>query len=116
MPLTLVGIVYYTDDPPSDGQTHHRKGEIFRVVVPEFDDSELDEPPTDGERRRYHVDADGETRRHHPHEVPEGSKPHSWMTLGVDPNRKVVMEKVPRDDPRFAGFMGSLGGAFSAGK
>lgn len=106
MPVTLVGIVYYADAPD----------EIFRVVVPEFDDSELDEPPTDGERRHYCIDEDGETRRHHPHERPITSRPHTWTTLAVDPNRKVVMEKVPRGDPRFAGFVGGLGGAFSAGK
>ena len=100
MPVTQVGIVYYTDDPKAEGEP--KKGEVFRVVFPEFDDSELDEPPTDGERRMYHVDADGETRRYHRHEVPESSKPHTWATLGTDPARVAVFEKVLPDDPRVA--------------
>lgn len=35
MPITLVGYVSYTDDPT---------GSIFRKVMPEFDDNELDDP------------------------------------------------------------------------
>jgi hypothetical protein len=85
MPVTKVGIVYYTTGP--------HKGEIFRIVYPEFDDSELDEPPTDGERK--------------PH-LDEHGNPHSWTTLGTDPKWKCVLEKVDPDDPRVkAGFTGT---------
>jgi hypothetical protein len=77
MPVTKVGIVYYTTGPD--------KNEVFRIVYPEFDDSELDEPPTDG-HRKPHLDENGE--------------PHSWTTLGTDPKRKPVLEKVDPDDPR----------------
>lgn len=35
MPVTKVGIVYYQDDPQQ---------RIFRIVYPQFDDSELDSP------------------------------------------------------------------------
>lgn len=76
MPVTMVGIVYYADDPEK---------RVFRIVYPEFDDKELDEPPTDGLRQIMRD---------------ENGKPHGWHTFGVDPKRTAVMEKVPRGDPR----------------
>lgn len=76
MAVTLVGIVYYADDP-------ERK--VFRLVYPEVDDGELDSPPHDGKRKPY-LQSDG--------------SPHSWTTLGVDPQRKAILEKVPIGDPR----------------
>ena len=54
MPVTLIGNVYYEDDP-------YRK--TFRRVYPTNDDAELDDP--------------------------------QWTTVGCDPNRKAVMDKVP---------------------
>lgn len=76
MPVTMVGIVYYADDPDK---------KVFRLVFPEFDDSELDGPVTDGNRQ---VMRD------------ENGKPHAWHTFGADPKRKAVLEKVPRGSPR----------------
>ena len=73
---TLVGIVYYADDPDK---------KVFRIIYPEFDDRELDQPPHDGNRQIMHD---------------EHGKPHGWHTFGVDPNRTAVFEKVPVGDPR----------------
>ena len=42
---TLVGIVYYADDPDK---------KVFRIIYPEFDDRELDQPPHDGNRQIMH--------------------------------------------------------------
>lgn len=76
MPVTKVGIVYYADDPTR---------RVFRVVFPEHDDAELDQPPTDENRDPY-LRADGSA--------------HSWITLGTNPKRTAVLEKVPRGSPR----------------
>ncbi len=76
MSLDLVGIVYYADDP-------ERK--VFRIVYPQLDDAELDLPPTDGAGSQY-LDEEGKT--------------YGWTTLGTDPERKAIMEKVSRGDPR----------------
>ena len=76
MAITKVGIVYYADD--------HNKA-VFRIVFPEFDDSELDGPPTDGNRRVMQDD---------------NGKPHTWTSFGTDPSRVAVMEKVPAGSPR----------------
>lgn len=64
----MIGLVYYSDDP-------HKR--VFRVVYPEFSDSELDQPPTDGNRKPI-LDANGQ--------------PYSWTSLGVLP-RPVAMDK-----------------------
>lgn len=76
MAVTLWGIVYYADDPNKT---------VFRIIWPERDDAELDQPPHDGNRRPYLKD--------------DGS-PHSWTSFGTDPNRVAVLEKVPVGDPR----------------
>jgi hypothetical protein len=48
MPVSLVGLVYYQDDP--DKKT-------FRIVTPSFDDSELDVPdPIVGEWTQFGID------------------------------------------------------------
>ena len=48
MPLTLVGIVYYADDPAK---------KVFRIVYPVKDDSELDQPdPQHGEWTKFGAD------------------------------------------------------------
>lgn len=59
MPVTMVGLVYYADDPNKN---------IFRKVYPVDDDSELDNP--------------------------------EWTTARVDPNRRAVLVRVPRNSPR----------------
>lgn len=74
--VTQWGIVYYADDP---------KRGVFRIVKPEVDDIELDQPPTDNHRQIYRK---------------EDGSPHSWTTLGTNPARIAIMEKVPIDDPR----------------
>lgn len=71
MPITQCGIVYYDDDPEK---------KVFRIVYPEFDDSELDQPPTDGNRQIMRD---------------EHGRPHQWHTFGVNPDRVAVFEKVP---------------------
>jgi hypothetical protein len=76
MTVTQWGIVYYADDPDRT---------VFRVIMPEQDDVELDEPPTDHERRFY-LKADGTH--------------HSWTSFGTDPARKAVLLKVSIGDPR----------------
>lgn len=76
MPVTMVGIVYYADDPEK---------KVFRIVYPEVDDSELDQPPTDGERKIMRD---------------ETGKPHGWHTFGLAPGRVAVMERVPKDSQR----------------
>ena len=71
MPITLIGIVYYEDDPEK---------KVFRIIYPTVDDKELDEPPTDC------------------HGIPfrdEKGQLYSWTTLGVEPGRTAVLEKVP---------------------
>jgi hypothetical protein len=101
--VSLVGIVYYASDPPdpNDGQVHHKTGEIVRVIYPEYDDAELDGPPTDGERRVH---------------LRENGNWHTWLTLGMDTARKVVLEKVKPNDPRLkASFVGDSG-AFTFNK
>lgn len=85
MAVTQKGIVYYSDDP-------HKR--VFRTVIPEFDDSELDQPPTDG-LRQYMRDANG--------------NPYTWATFGIDPTRIAVHEKILATDttPRLAGTPGT---------
>jgi hypothetical protein len=64
MPVTQVGIIYYADDPDKN---------VFRIVTPTEDDSELDQPdPQYGD----------------------------WTVFGTDPDRVAVMEKVPIGDPK----------------
>ena len=76
MAKTQVRIVYYADDPQK---------KVFRIVYPEFDDVELDQPPTDGNREVM---------------LNEKGEPHAWNTFGTDPKRRVVSEKVLVNDPR----------------
>jgi hypothetical protein len=76
MPITMLGIVYYADDPEK---------KVFRIVYPSLDDKELDEPPTDSQ---------GIVMRD------ERGQPHSWTTLGIEPGRTAVLEKVLLTAPR----------------
>jgi hypothetical protein len=76
MPVSQVGIVYYADDPEK---------KVFRIVYPQHDDSELDEPAHDG---------NGKIMRD------ERGEPHGWHTFATDPSRTAVMEKVAIGDPR----------------
>lgn len=69
MPVTQIGLVYYSDDP-------HKR--VFRRVYPQHDDSELDQPPTDGNGTA----------------IMNGSVPHTWTDFGVDTARPVAMDKV----------------------
>ncbi len=75
MPLTMLGIVYYADDPEK---------KVFRIVYPTVDDKELDEPPTDCHGLPF---------------LDEKGKPYSWTTLGIEPGRTAVMDKVPISNP-----------------
>lgn len=70
MATSLIGLVYYTDDP-------HKR--VFRVIYPTHDDSELDQPPTDG---------NGLTIRS------SSGQPHTWTSMGTDSARPVAMDKV----------------------
>lgn len=70
MAVTKCGHQSYTDDP---------HGRVFRVIWPEFDDSELDQPPTDGGRRAYLQ--------------PDGT-PHTWASFGTDSARTSTVAKV----------------------
>lgn len=76
MPITMFGIVYYADDPEK---------KVFRVVYPTVDDKELDEPPTDCHGIAFRD---------------ERGKFYSWTTLGIEPGRRAVMEKIPLGRPR----------------
>jgi hypothetical protein len=75
----MIGLVYYADDP-------HKR--VFRRVYPEFSDTELDQPPTDG-KRDVMLKGDG--------------SPHTWTSFGVDPLRPVVMDKAVSDAGRKRG-------------
>ncbi len=75
MPVTKVGIVYYKDDP----------GNVFRIVYPTFDDSELDGPPIDGKGLPY---------------LKEDGTHHSWTSLGTDSKREAVLQIVSAGSPR----------------
>lgn len=75
----MIGLVYYGDDP-------HKR--VFRVVYPEKDDAELDQPATEGKRAVMRKD-DG--------------TPHSWTSFGVDPLRTVLMDKAASDVGRKRG-------------
>jgi hypothetical protein len=70
MPVTKVGYVYYTDDP-------HKR--VFRVVYPELDDSELDQPATTSNREIMRK-IDGSA--------------HGWHTFGIDETRQATLIKV----------------------
>lgn len=75
MPVTKVGIVYYKDSPDK----------VFRIIYPTIDDEELDGVPLTGTGVPYYR---------------EDGTCHSWVTLGTDPKREAVLEKVPANDPR----------------
>ena len=84
MAATMLGIVYYADDP------EHR---IFRVVYPELNDSELDQPPTDHERKPM--------RDHH-------GALHSWHTFGTKLEHQPIFEKVRPHDERLIKSRGDI--------
>lgn len=74
MAVTLKGIVYYAEDPQK---------RVFRVVHPEFDDAELDHPPTDGKRQPMRD---------------EKGNAHAWHSFHVHPALTAVFEKISAAD------------------